>query len=243
MNKTVPVTAGKDIGPAHSDMAESRCSVYRLFSALLIKEVDPGMLAALKGDGIAGALGELAPGIRNILDSDEPEKQLGELAQEYAALFIVPGGIPPYESVRLHGLMNQKPSWEVEEFYRHCGLAIKEECRMLPDHLGMELEFMGYLAEKEGDAQRRRDEKESAKWSGFQQEFFRGHIDPWAFDFLRDLQRVTFHPFYKGIGSLIVQFLDTEKEYFGSLQGSSVNGSPQTKSAEFLDRREDNHER
>jgi putative dimethyl sulfoxide reductase chaperone len=226
MNETVPVTAGKDIGPAHPDIAESRCRVYRLFSSLLMKEVDPGMLAALKGDGMAEALGELAPGIKDILDSDEPEKQQDDLAEEYAALFIVPGGIPPYESVRLHGLMNQKPAWEVEEFYRRCGLVVKEGCRILPDHLGMELEFMGYLAEKEGDAQQCRDEREFAKWSGFQKEFFQGHIDPWAFDFLRDLQRLAFHPFYKGLASLIVQFLDTEKEYFGSLQGSAANGLP-----------------
>jgi putative dimethyl sulfoxide reductase chaperone len=226
MNDTVSITAGKDIGPVHPDMAESRCRLYRLFSQLLMKEVDPGMLALLKGDVMAGALGELAPDIRDILDCGDMEKQLDDLAEEYAALFIVPGGIPPYESVRMHGMLNQKPSWEVEEFYRRCGLVIKDECRILPDHLGMELEFMGYLAEKEGGARRRGDEKESSKWSAFQEAFFRGHIATWAFDFLRDLQRLAFHPFYKGIGSLIVQFLDTEKEYFGSLQASAANGLP-----------------
>jgi TorA maturation chaperone TorD len=215
MNETVPITDGKDIGPAHPDMAVSRCRVYRLFSSLLMKEVDPGMLAALKSDGIADALGELAPGIRDILDSGEPGKQLDELAEEYAALFIVPGGIPPYESVRLHGMLNQKPSWEVEEFYRSCGLVVKDECRMLPDHLGMELEFMGYLAVKEADARGLGDEKETLKWSGFQAEFFQGHIRPWAFDFLRDLQRLAFHPFYRGIADLTLRFLEAEQEHLG----------------------------
>jgi TorA maturation chaperone TorD len=33
----------------------------------------------------------------------------------------------------------------------------------------------------------------------------------WAFDFLRDLQRLAFHPFYKGVGSLTMRFLETEK--------------------------------
>lgn len=227
MNDMIPLISGADSETVGPRLAEARCRVYRLFSSLLMKEVDTGMLASLKDDGIAAALGELAPGIKDTLDSGDPEKQLEDLAEEYAALFIVPGGIPPYESVRLHGMLNQKPSWEVEEFYRSCGLVIKAECRILPDHLGMELEFMAYLAEKEGGARRRGDEKESSKWSGFQEEFFRGHLDPWAFDFLRDLQRLAFHPFYKGAGSLIVHFLETEKEYFGSLNASAANGSPQ----------------
>jgi TorA maturation chaperone TorD len=169
----------------------------------------------MKNEGIAGALAELEPDIGRILDDTEPERLLNDLAEEFAALFIVPGGIPPYESVRLHGMLNQKPSWEVEEFYRRCGLVIKDECRMLPDHLGMELEFMGYLVEKEAEARKRDDKKQAEKWSGFQAEFFQGHIRPWAFDFLRDLQRLAFHPFYRGIADLTMRFLESEQEHLG----------------------------
>jgi TorA maturation chaperone TorD len=180
-----------------------------------MKEMEPGLLAAMKNEGIAGALAELEPDIGRILDDTEPERLLNDLAEEFAALFIVPGGIPPYESVRLHGMLNQKPSWEVEEFYRRCGLVIKDECRMLPDHLGMELEFMGYLVEKEAEARKRDDKKQAEKWSGFQAEFFQGHIRPWSFDFLRDLHRLAFHPFYRGIADLTMRFLESEQEHLG----------------------------
>ncbi len=210
-----------------SGITKGRSGVYHLLASAYLKEATTEFLAILKSEAVADALQELGIDLGRALPDTPQHILLNDLAEEYAALFIVPGGIPPYESVRLHGMLNQKPSWEVEEFYRSCGLVIKDECRILPDHLGMELEFMAYLAEKEGGARRRGDEKESSKWSGFQEEFFRGHLDPWAFDFLRDLQRLAFHPFYKGAGSLIVHFLETEKEYFGSLNASAANGLPQ----------------
>jgi TorA maturation chaperone TorD len=162
---------------------------------------------------MAGALGELDPGMARSLSEAGPEKLLENLAEEYAALFLVPGGIPPYESARVHGMLNQKPAWEAEEFYRRCGLVIGEECRILPDHLGMEMEFMGYLADKEACAQLDGDEEEALKWSGLQFEFFQDHIGRWAFGFLEDMAKYAFHPFYKGIGSLTMKFLEVEQEH------------------------------
>jgi TorA maturation chaperone TorD len=171
MNETAPITAGDVIESATPDMAQTRSCVYRLLAAVLMKELTSGLLAALRSEDVADALEELEPSIRRFVEDSEPEKLLNDLAEEYAALFLVPGGIPPYESVRLHGMLNQKPSWEVEEFYRKCGLVVREECRILPDHLGMELDFMGYLAEKEAEARRNKEEEQAAMWLGLQGEF------------------------------------------------------------------------
>jgi TorA maturation chaperone TorD len=77
----------------------------------------------------------------------------------------------------------------------------------------MELEFMGYLACREADALLKGDKEEAAKWLGFQHDFFHDHIGKWAFGFLQDLNRYTFHPFYKGVGALTLRFLDVEKEH------------------------------
>ncbi len=159
-----------------SGITKGRSGVYHLLAAAYLKEVTTEFLAILKSEAAADALQELGIDLGRALPDTPQDILLNDLAEEYAALFIVPGGIPPYESVRLHGMLNQKPSWEVEEFYRRCGLVVKEESRMLPDHIGMELEFMGYLAGKEGDARRNGDEKEAAKWFGLQREFFQSHI-------------------------------------------------------------------
>jgi TorA maturation chaperone TorD len=212
MNRTVNIVAGEEAGPADLAVEASRSRVYSLLSALFLKEATPDLLAVLTGEEVAEALWELGSDMGRILHGPQPADLLEELAEEYAALFIVPGGLPPYESVRLHGMLNQKPAWETEEFYRRCGLVIREESGILPDHLGMELEFMGYLAGKEADARLNREEQAAGQWLGLQSEFFREHLDGWAFGFLEDLRRYAAHPFYKEIGSLTARFLEVEKE-------------------------------
>lgn len=228
MNETIPLTAGEDLGLGAPDTAKSRSGVYRLFSALLLKEVDSVMLAFLKSGDVAGAFCELDPDFGRLLDGPDAGKLLNDLAEEYAALFLVPGGIPPYESVRLHGMLNQRPAGETEEFYRRCGLVMNEECRILPDHLGMELEFMAYAAGREAGAGKRGEANEAAKWAGVQEEFFRNHINPWVFAFLRDMQKFSFHPFYKGVASLIERFLGTEKVHLGIPEGNEAHGLPRS---------------
>jgi TorA maturation chaperone TorD len=205
--------ANEDIRPSNSEIAESRSNVYRLLAVLYMKEVTPEVLEALKSKQVAEAFEELCSDLWRFLHDPEPEKVLNNLAEEYAALFIVPGGIPPYESVRLKGQLSQEPAWQVEEFYRKCGLVVRDDLRILPDHFGMELEFMGYLAGREADESVKDHQAEASGWRGFQSEFFRDHIEKWAFGFLRDLERYAFHPFYRGLGSLTLRFLEEEKEH------------------------------
>jgi len=214
MKKSAMPAPERESSAPEAETAQSRSHMYLLLSALFIREVTPDLLKTLNTEEMLEGLHDLGVDMRKVI-APADERLINDLAEEYAALFIVPGGIPPYESVRLHGMLNQKPSWEVEEFYRRCGLVVKDGCRMLPDHLGMELEFMGYLAVKEADARRLGGEKEILKWSGFQAEFFQGHIRPWTFDFLQDMQKLAFHPFYKGIAGLAIRFLEADKEHLG----------------------------
>ena len=226
MSDAVSSGAGEDAGSTNWEIAGSRNRVYLLLSTLLTEEVTPELLAILKSEMMAEAFGELDSDIACYLNDQEPQKLLKDLAEEYAALFIVPGGISPHESVRLHGMLNQKPAWEAEEFYRRCGLVMRDECRLMPDHLGLELEFMGYLAGREAEAHAKQDEEEAAQLIGLQGNFFQNHIDNWAFSFLADLQRYAFHPFYKGLGSLTVNYLKTEKEYLGTPKNGKENTLP-----------------
>lgn len=150
----------------------------------------------------------------NILSPDVLNKPdhilLNELAEEYAALFLVSGGLPPYESVRLKGLLSQEPTIEVEEFYKICGLVLKDEWRKIfPDHLGLELEFMGYLCDREAEARGSDDNT----WQDYQREFFEKHLGLWVFDYLDDLYKCVFHPFYKEVVDLTREFLQSESEY------------------------------
>lgn len=204
----------KDIEINSLLIAKSRSSVYRLLSRFYLKEVDLEFLTRLKGKEIIDSLNELGNDFGKILNSKPEEKLLNELAEEYAAMFIVPGGIPPYESVRLKGMLCQEPEWKTREFYKRCGLVVKEDCKIFSDHLGMELEFMDYLADKEASAWENKDEKTAMEWATLQKEFFSNHLDKWVFDFLNDMDKCAFHQFYKEAAKLTRSFLEIEKEEF-----------------------------
>ena len=192
--------------------AKGRSSLYHLLSLFYIKEASSEFLTQIKSKEIIDSLNGIGVDFGRVLFELPEEKLLDTLAQEYAALFIVPGGIPPYESVRLKDLLNQEPAWKTEEFYKRCGLIIKEGCKTFPDHLGMELEFMAYLSDKESAALKDNNEKAAIEWGNLQKDFFSNHINKWVFGFLDDLDRFAFHPFYKEVARLTKGFLETEKE-------------------------------
>lgn len=192
--------------------AKGRSSLYHLLSLFYLKEISSEFLTQIKSKEIIESLNELDVDFGSIFNNKSQEELIEELSQEYAALFIVPGGIPPYESVRLKDLLNQEPAWKTEEFYKRCGLIIKEGCKTFPDHLGMELEFMAYLSDKESAALKDDNEKAAIEWGNLQKEFFSNHINKWVFGFLDDLDRFAFHPFYKEVARLTKGFLETERE-------------------------------
>lgn len=206
-----------------ADTAKSRSSVYSLLSTLYIREVTPEILSFLKGNEISAILEGLGMDISSIVKNNPGKELLNELSEEYAALFIVPGGIKPYESVRLKGLLCQEPAWEVEEFYKKCGLIVREDSTLLPDHLGMELLFIGYLAGKEAEAWDNNDDETAAKWLDYENDFFETHINRWVLDFLRDMERLSFHPFYEGLSQLTLRFIESEKIYLNALAKGQHN--------------------
>lgn len=197
-----------------TNLSKGRSRVYQFLSQLFLKEVTPEMLDVFLKEETKEALHSLDIDISKIVPDIPQDRLLDELAEEYAALFIVPGGIPPYESVRLEGQLYQKSAFEVEEFYKKCGLFISDDFTLFPDHIGLEFEFMGYLADKESDSLINQTGDDSEKWLELQMEFFEGHISKWAFKFLQDMEKCAFHPFYKGLVELTQRFLETEKEFF-----------------------------
>ncbi|MBI5326714.1 MAG: molecular chaperone TorD family protein [Deltaproteobacteria bacterium] len=203
-----------------SRTAQSRSNVYRLFSMCYINEVTSEFLKTLKSKNVMNSLSEFGVDFSKILFDAPEEKLLDILAGEYAALFIVPGGIPPYESVRLKGLLCQEPEWKVREFYKRCGLTVRDDCKIFSDHLGMELEFMGYLTDKEAKAWGDKDEKTAAEWLNLQKEFFANHLNKWVFGFLNDMDKCAFHPFYKEVARLTKTFLEVEKQDLTSQDAS-----------------------
>jgi TorA maturation chaperone TorD len=206
-----------------SRIARGRSHVYHLLATLYLREVNPELLRSLSDDQMIRKFKKLGVDLFPILSHTPQKELLDDLAQEYTALFIAPGGTHPYESVQLRGLLCQEPTSQVDLFYKKCGLVIKEDCSIFPDHLGLELEFMGYLADKESSALENNVEKNALDWCNLQKEFFSHHISRWAFNFLQDVDNYAFHPFYKVMARLTMKFLEIEKNHFDQAVESPIS--------------------
>jgi TorA maturation chaperone TorD len=168
-------------------------------SASLLQEVVQQRLLTLAEQWDAGQDVDTHP-LDPAEDPGWPE-QVDAIAIEYAHVFAVPGerSVTPYESFYcdslvidtstacsayfeaepqpsgLPGFLSGPSSAAVRQAYRRAGLELDPASHELPDHLAIELEFMGRLLE--------RCEDEQAK------AFFSEHLGRWVFRCLEDITR------------------------------------------------------
>ena len=200
--------------PTTAEVAKARSSVYRLIATLYLQEMTEDAIKALRSEAVASSLKELGVDLDASLPTGtatDMKELLDVLAEEYAALFILPGGLSPHESVRLKGLLCQSPEQDARAFYKKCGVEYQADSTVFADHLAVEIEFMAYLTEKEATALDEGDDNEATRWLEFERDFFRDHIEGWVFAFLDDLATYARHPFYKEMSVLTKNFLESER--------------------------------
>ena len=189
--------------------ALARSNTYKLLSMAFIRELTPEAIEVFRGSDMAETLRELGEGFgREFYNRDEQEL-LKELAEEYAALFILPGGVNPTESVARAGLYMQTFAGQVTRFYRKCSFTLPDDFRGFPDHIGIELEFMSHLAKNEAGAYR---ENKADGWVALQKEFLQEHLSRWAADFAGEVAKYTRQPFYREMARLLYEFIRSEAE-------------------------------
>ena len=142
-------------------------AALRLFAPIFEREVDEKLL---------GELATRRQEIENVLGADplagiDPSDAVSAvevLAVGYCRLFIGPRDhLPPVESVVLGEERFWGPSTrKVVGFYRTVGLAPREDSKIMPDHLSMELDCMAMLEETD-----RRDQASA---------FAREHVLKWV---------------------------------------------------------------
>jgi anaerobic sulfite reductase subunit A len=194
--------------------AKGKSLLYRILASLYLKEATAETLRILSTkevvetlDGLGVDTGKLCTPAE---DNEGQKRFLDELVEEYTALFILPGGVSPYESVRLKGLLCQDPEWKVREFYKRFGVVMREGSSIFSDHMGMELDFLSYLADKEAAAWGANDEEGARGWLEGRREFFDEHMSKWVNGFTDELDRCAFHPFYREVSALTRKLMEIE---------------------------------
>ena len=196
--------------------AAARGRLYAFFSRLWVRE-----LAAAFTDIVAGPFGrELLP---DFWASDEPKRLALEADRQatfdadFVHLTVV--NLVPYESFfrREDGMVESGAVNPVATFLRKYGFEIDlASARSLaPDHLGIELEVLSVLCDKEREALEHGNGPYASVVRGVERDFLEQHLLTWAPVYLFAARRNARTTLYRDAADATLQFLHAD---FGALE-------------------------
>ena len=180
-----------------------RADTYRLLGRLLGTPPDDETLALLATAPTTEDENLLAVAWR-LLATSAARTTERQVADEYQALFIGlgRGELVPYASWYLTGYLMEKPLAKLRSDLLTLGFERQDDVVEPEDHAAALCEIMALLAE---DA-----DLESLQT---QAEFFETYIGPWMARFFRDMQETASASFYRAVGQLGEQFIETDQRY------------------------------
>ncbi|GAB4344458.1 MAG: hypothetical protein Kow006_00450 [Gammaproteobacteria bacterium] len=212
---------------ALAEVARERAGLYRLLATLFRTEPSRDLLVSLREDEIRDALREAGMRLEDSFFTDPIDTQFDELAVDFTNLFLLPGVmLSPHESVQLaggSGLLRGPETAVVRDYYDHVGFSVDESTPMEPDHLSIELEFLGHLASEEAEAREADDAQRALDALRYQEDFLKRHLGRWVFPFLDKVAEKCETAFYAELARLCSDFLVEQRELLPQLidQGSS----------------------
>ena len=164
-------------------------------------------------------------GVRKIKDLAD------NLAVEYTRLFLGPGKhISPHESVQLKrgsGILWGPETSAVRQAYRAAGYDMGEAETDIPDHLSVELDFLGLLAKEEAQAWEGQAHDRTEKFLQLQHSFISDHLGKWAARFCAKVKEEAEFSFYPAFADLLRGYLSGEKaEIVNRLSLIEANNQP-----------------
>ena len=151
-----------------------------------------------------------------------------DLEGEYHRLFHTELPATPYESEYGPQRAARKgPTLaDILGFYQAFGFRPAPAAAELPDHIGVELEFLSLLLMKEADARGRDAGEEAAITADASQKFFTDHLAQWAPAFGQGLREAARHPFYVAVAQLLHVFVEGEASRLGCSLGEAEGQTP-----------------
>ncbi len=199
------------------DLSAAHQSVYGFLAAcfarpLAQRELEAVSLGGMTQTGASPCDAELSAMLQNLASNYDPQA----CEQEFMALFKVPGGryVAPYESVfrdiheiegqRVGGLLLGQSAVDVQKWYRLAALEFKDDCKELPDHIALELEYLAHLCGKACEFTAAGDEAHLRRALEMQRDFLAAHICSWI-GALRDrIVEKTRSAFYRTVADMAV---------------------------------------
>jgi len=216
------------VSEMESITAGERENTYRFLASLYLKPPSDFVIAMIKDGSILSAItceekgadssfySGLAEFVKNA--AERPGLK-DELETEHSALFVLPSGVLPHEAVYLDRdqRLGGRVTMNVRQFYETAGMEITDSCIEMPDHIGMELEFMGFLCKLEKEFWDKAAISSLQKCIAFQKVFLNEHLSKWAYQCCGKVIESSTSGFYKAIAHLTMEFMKSEEEYVSEL--------------------------
>lgn len=195
---------------------KARANIYRLLAGVFLEEPGQAYLNALRSPEVMVTLHAMGVAFGEDF-TDAPLAALQEtLACEYAVLFVVAGGCPPVESIRLTGRYQQQPFFEVRDFYKKNGFALGQaRFAVFEDQLGVELTFVAEMLERAAAKIEAGDMPGHTLLMKEIKRFWALHLGKWVRGYATLLARASEHSFYRQMAKLLGSYAEWELDLLG----------------------------
>lgn len=207
-------------------IAAGRVQTYAVLSTLYLAPPPGDLVDIIRKGGLVvetgGVLGAAADDLTAFFRNAAPGNLLdSELAAEHTRLFVLPSGVVPHESFYLdeNKRVGGRVTVGVQQYYQDAAARLTGACLELPDHLGVELEFMKFLCDLEQQFWGTLDFAGLRKCIAFQNGFLGEHLLRWSGRVCERVLAETNSDLYRALARLTLEFLKGEQAFVPELSG------------------------
>lgn len=209
-----------------SSPSQDRALLYAVLSRLVSYPVTSDLLGLVgeldvsepDGRSAASELRRLQDAVTALGGADDAPEFLN---REATRLFEGPGQplAPPFGAFYLSGgtLMGPETA-AVRGAYLDAGFLPDPSANLPPDHLSLELGFLGALAGRAAGSSGADAESARSVWW----DFVANHLAPWLALWQADLRRAKAHPFYLGVAGFISEILEADLAWLDELREQPI---------------------
>ncbi len=204
-----------ELSNAQAEVAIGVSNLYGFLAGLYRSELSQEHLETLRGSEMQTALHAVGIRLQGDFWNESADLVASELAVEYTALFLGPGGhISPHESVQIedHGAYWGDATLAVRRFITESGIEYSAEYNGIPDHISVELEFLAELARRESEAWLKQDTDAVINCLEYQRDFLGEHLGQWVGKFCSQVVERAELSFYREVANLTAMFVESEIE-------------------------------
>lgn len=161
------------------------------------------------------------------------EPAASALEAEHTSLFVLPSGVVPHEAFYLdeNKRLGGRVTAAVQQCYEAARAQTTEQCLELPDHIGVELEFMAFLCDLEEQFWALGELAGVEKCRQLQRSFLNDHLLRWHRPLCEKVEREATLDLYRALARLTLGFLESERGHVGDVTGQAEDQA--RKSCEF----------